>query len=380
MSSSLPLRMPRSSTIPLFAAGVVLTIVMLLLPEVMSPFRLNLLGKYLCYALVALGLDLLWGYTGMLSLGQSVFFGLGAYCFGMYLKMEAAHGKLPDFMSWSGLTVLPSFWLPFANPAFALGAAILVPSLLGAGLAYLLGRSRISGVYFAIITQALAFIATTLFIGQQPFTGGTNGLTNFATIFDQPLKDPGVLTQLYRATVVALAGCFVLAYRLAHSRFGRLLLALRDDEQRVRFCGYNPTVLKAAVFGVAAGMAGLAGALFVPQVGIVNPDSLGIILGIQMVIWVAVGGRGTLVGPIVGAVAVNAAQSFVSESFPNVWQYAVGAMFIATVLVFPSGLLGTARWLSVIASRRRSIASPRQTSMPPLTARSAVGRLFGGRL
>ena len=282
-----------------------LAVMLVVLPGAMDTFRLNLLGKFLCFALVALGLDLAWGYAGLLSLGQSVFFGLGAYAFGMSLKMESAQGALPDFMSWSGLDALPGYWRPFADPFFGLMVALFLPALFAGGLAYLLSRSRIGGVYFSIITQALAFIATTLFIGQQPFTGGTNGLTNFATIMGHPLRDASVQAGLYRVTVLALAACLGLGVWLARSRFGRLLLAMRDDEQRLRFSGYNPAVLKTAAFAVAGGMAGLAGALFVPQVGIVNPDSLGIILGIQMVIWVAVGGRGTLWGAVLGAVAVR---------------------------------------------------------------------------
>jgi urea transport system permease protein len=322
------------------AGGFVLAIFLFVLPAVLDPFRLNLLGKFLCYALVALGLDLLWGYAGQLSLGQSVFFGLGAYLFGMYLKLESSGGKLPDFMSWSGLSEVPGFWQPFGNPVFALVAAVAIPAILGTTLGYLLSRSGISGVYFAIITQALAFIATTLFIGQQPYTGGTNGLTNFSSILGAPLRDADVQVHLYQTTTLALAGCLGLALWLAQSRFGRLLVAMRDDEQRLRFSGYNPTVLRSVVFGVSAGLAGLAGALFIPQVGIVNPDSLGIVLGIQMVIWVAVGGRGTLYGAVLGALVVNAAQSAVSERFPDVWQYGIGALFIATVLLFPRGLVG----------------------------------------
>jgi urea transport system permease protein len=216
----------------------------------------------------------------------------------------------------------------------------MLPAMLGTLLGFLLSRSGIGGVYFAIITQALAFIATTLFIGQQPFTGGTNGLTNFSTIFGQPLRDPTVEVRLFQVTTVVLAACLGLMLWLARSRVGRLLVALRDDEQRLRFSGYDPTTVRAAVCGISAGLAGLAGALFVPQVGIVNPDSLGIMLGIQMVIWVAVGGRGTLIGAVIGALAVNAAQSAVSESLPDVWQYALGALFVATVLLFPRGLVG----------------------------------------
>jgi urea transport system permease protein len=322
---------------------VSLFVFLVVLPLVLDPFRLNLLGQFLCFAIVALGLDLLWGYAGILSMGQSVFFGLGAYAFGMYLKLESSAGKLPDFMNWSGLDSLPVFWLPFGNPAFAVAAAVLGPAAVGAGLGYLLSRTRVSGVYFAIITQALAFIATTFFIGQQPYTGGTNGLTNFATLFGAPLKDPQVQQTLYRVTVIMVVCSLLLGLAVARSRFGRLLVALRDDEKRVRFSGYDPTLPKTAVFALAAGMAGLGGALFVPQVGIVNPDALGIILGIQMVIWVAVGGRGTLFGALLGTLVVRAAQTAVSESFPDLWQYGIGALFILTVLLFPGGMAGFLR-------------------------------------
>jgi urea transport system permease protein len=272
----------------LAASGLLLLAALFVVPGLLDPFRLNLLGKYLCFALVALGLDLLWGYAGQLSLGQSVFFGLGAYLFGMYLKLESSGGKLPDFMSWSGLSELPAFWQPFANPVVALVAAVMIPGVLGAALGYLLSRSRIVGVYFAIITQALAFIATTLFIGQQPFTGGTNGLTNFSTIFGYSLRDPEVEVRMFQVTTLVLAGCLAFTLWLSRSRFGRLLVALRDDEQRV-----------------------------------------------------AVGGRGTLIGAVVGAIVVNAAQTAVSESLPDLWQYGIGALFVATVLVFPRGLVGS---------------------------------------
>jgi urea transport system permease protein len=346
----------------LVAGGVILLVSVIVLPAVLDPFRLNLLGKYLCYALVALGLDLLWGYAGQLSLGQSVFFGLGAYLFGMYLKLESSGGKLPDFMSWSGLSELPVFWQPFASPVVAIVGAMLIPGVLGTALGYLLSRSRIVGVYFAIITQALAFIATTLFIGQQPFTGGTNGLTNFSTIFGQSLRDPEVQVRMFQVTALVLAACLAFTLWLSRSRFGRLLVALRDDEQRVRFSGYNPTLLRAIVFGLSAALAGLGGALFVPQVGIVNPDSLGIILGIQMVIWVAVGGRGTLVGAVVGAIVVNAAQTAVSEKLPDAWQYGIGALFIATVLLFPQGLVGGWKSISRGAPKTRTESQPATAS------------------
>ncbi|HUZ77800.1 MAG TPA: urea ABC transporter permease subunit UrtC [Chloroflexota bacterium] len=351
------------------AVAVLLVVMITVVPGLLDSFRLNLLGKYLCYALVALGLDLAWGYAGLLSLGQSVFFGLGAYAFGMYLKLESAHGKLPDFMGWSGLTALPGYWRPFADPLFALLIALVLPAAFAAAFAYLLSRSRVGGVYFAIITQALAFIATTLFVGQQPFTGGTNGLTDFATIFGQPLKDPSVQVALYRATVIALAICCALGMWLARSRFGRLLVAMRDDEQRLRFSGYNPALLKAAVFGVAGGMAGLAGALYVPQVGIVNPDALGIILGINMVIWVAVGGRGTLWGAVLGALVVNGAQSAISEQFPDIWQYGIGLLFVLAV-VYPGGLAGAVQSLQGKARRHTLAVAPPPSNLPEMEPRS----------
>ncbi|MBV9581794.1 MAG: urea ABC transporter permease subunit UrtC [Chloroflexi bacterium] len=324
-------------------AAVALAVFLLVFPLVLDPFRLNLLGQFLCLSIVALGLDLLWGYAGILSMGQGVFFGLGAYAFGMYLKLEASNGALPDFMDWSGLTALPAFWVLFANPFFAVLAAMLVPAAAGGCLGFLLSRTRVSGVYIAIITQALAFIATILFIGQQPFTGGTNGLTNFSTLFGAPLKNPAVQANLYRLTVVVLGAAIVLSLALAKSRFGVLLIALRDNEKRVRFSGYNPTLPRTAVFALAAGLAGLGGALYVPQVGIINPDALGILLGIQIVIWVAVGGRGTLFGAVLGTLVVRSAQTAVSESFPDLWQYAIGALFILTVLLFPAGFMGVIR-------------------------------------
>lgn len=337
--------------LPVFCLALVTLVLLFGAPALLSPFRLNLLGKFLCYAIVALGLDLLWGYAGMLSLGQGVFFGLGGYSMGMYLKLDAAHGKLPDFMSWSGLNHLPVYWYPFANPGFALGVAILLPALLAGLLGYLLTRSGISGVYFAIITQALAFIASTLVVGQQPFTGGTNGLTDFSTLLGANLREASVQIHLYQATVMVLLLALALTYLGTRTRFGRLLVAMRDDEQRLRFLGFSPTALRAKVFALSAALAGLAGALFVPQVGIVNPDSFGIIISIQMVIWVAVGGRGTLWGPVAGAILVNAAQSAISESFPSVWQYFIAALFVATVLFFPRGLAGAGDVIAGLAHR-----------------------------
>jgi urea transport system permease protein len=215
-----------------------------------------------------------------------------------------------------------------------------VPAALAGLIGYLVFRSRITGVYFSLITQALALIATILIVGQQPYTGGTNGMTNFSTLLGLPLGEQRVQIGLYLLTVAALVGAYLLCHFLIHSPFGRLLIAVQDDENRVRFSGYDPAAVKAIVLAISGGLAGLAGALFAPQVGIISPAMMGIVPSIEMVIWVAVGGRGTLVGAVVGALLVNAARSGLSESFPDLWQYFLGALFIGAVILFPEGLVG----------------------------------------
>lgn len=329
-----------SRVLPILAA-----LVLLAAPLVLSDFRLSLLAKFLTYAIVALGLDLIWGYGGMLSLGHGVFFGLGAYGMAMYLKLEASGTKLPDFMGWSGVDALPWFWEPFRNPVFAIFMAIFFPALVAFLLGYLLFRNRIQGVYFSIITQALALILVTLFIGQQPMTGGTNGMTNFSTVFGFSLADQGVQVALYFVTVVCLVLGYIMCRWLMSSRYGRLLVASREDENRLRFMGYNPAPIKSLAFGISGGLAGLAGALFVLQVGLITPSNMGIVPSIEMVIWVAVGGRGTLWGAVLGALLVNYGKSTFSESFPEIWQYFFGALFIGVVLLFPGGIAGLARSL-----------------------------------
>lgn len=352
-------------------AGFLLLVVV---PATFSDFRLSLIAKFLTYAILALGISLIWGYGGMLSLGQGVFFGLGAYCTAMYLKLEDAKTGLPDFMVWSGLNELPWFWEPFRNPVFALLMAILLPMALAAILSLLLFRSRIQGVYFSIITQALALILVTLLVGQQPVTGGTNGMTNFSTMFGFDLKNPDVQKVFYFITVVCLGGAYLLCRVLVSSRYGKLLVALRDDENRVRFMGYDPVPLKMLAFTVSAGLAGLAGALFVPQVGLITPSALGIVPSIEMVIWVAVGGRELLIGAIIGALLVNFGKSTFSESFPEMWQYFYGALFIGVVLLFPRGLMGALQTgfeklqprLSGFfkAASQKPVASPLETPEP----------------
>ena len=324
-------------------APAIMLAVLLVAPTVLSDFRIALLGKFLTFAMLALSLNLIWGYAGMLSLGHGVFFGLGGYAMAMYLKLESAGGKLPDFMFWSGLTELPFFWAPFKYAWFAIPMTFVVPAVLAGALGYLVFRSRITGVYFALITQALALIVSILFIGQQAYTGGTNGITNYTTIFGYPLNAPSMQLILYYASVAALTVAYLLCWWLISSRLGRLLVAMRDDENRVRFSGYDPAVLKTLVFSLSAGIAGVAGALFTPQVGIISPTMMGIVPSIEIAIWVAVGGRGVLLGAVIGAVVVNGAKSGLSESFPAVWQYFLGLLFIGAVLLFPTGIMGLLR-------------------------------------
>ncbi|MCB0188928.1 MAG: urea ABC transporter permease subunit UrtC, partial [Caldilineaceae bacterium] len=322
---------------------VALLVTLLLAPQYLSDFRLSQLGKFLTYAIIAVGLDLIWGYGGMLSLGQGLFFGLGAYGFAMYLKLQASGGKLPDFMFWSGLDRLPWFWAPFQNPLFAMIAALVIPSLIAGILGYFVFRSRVQGVYFSIITQALTLLTSIWFIGQQAYTGGTNGITNLggAQLFGKGLLSPTVQHGFYYTSVIALVLVYLLTTRMTDSRFGRMLVALNANEARVRFLGYDPVVIKTLVFVTSAAIAALAGILFVPQVGIISPSSMGVVPSIEMVIWVAIGGRRTLFGAIIGALAVSYARSFFSETYPEIWQYFFGLLFVVGVRFFKAGIVGT---------------------------------------
>ena len=314
--------------------------VVVVLPLVMSEFRLALLSKYLVFAVVAVGLNLAWGYGGMLSLGHGVFFGLGAYCTAMYLKLADAGTGLPDFMSWSGVEALPAMWAPFRSPWFAIPAAVVVPMAVAALLGASVFRRRVRGAYFALLTQALAAAFAILLIGQQGLTGGTNGLTNITELFGLDLGTPRTTQVLFFAVAAALAATVLLARQLVESRFGRLLVAVRDGEDRVRFLGYDATRVKIVAFAVSAGMAGLAGALFVPIVGIVSPANVGVVPSIEMVIWVAIGGRATLLGPVIGAVIASYANTSLSEWYPGGWLYFQGALFVVAMVWAPRGLAG----------------------------------------
>ncbi|RAK15191.1 urea ABC transporter membrane protein /amino acid/amide ABC transporter membrane protein 2 (HAAT family) [Anoxybacillus vitaminiphilus] len=309
-------------------------------PFYLTEFRLSLLGKFLCFAIIAVGISLIWGYTGILSLGHGVYFGLGAYCMAMYLKLEDSRGHLPDFMEWSGVEKLPWFWKPFENPLFAIFSAIIIPVLLAAFLSYFTFKNRIKGVYFSLLSQAVVVVFVTLFIGKQEWTGGTNGLTNFSTVFGFSLSSPLTQIVIYLLTVLLLCFIFIFSRWLTRSRFGRVLIAIRDSENRVRFLGFNTTTYKVFVYSLSAAFAGLAGVMFVLQVGLISPAMMGIIPSIEMVLWVAVGGRNSLIGAIIGAIATNSAKSFFSENYPDIWLLFLGGLFISIVMFLPNGLAG----------------------------------------
>jgi urea transport system permease protein len=315
-----------------------------------SDFVLNRFGKFLAFGILALGLDLIWGYTGILSLGHGVFFGLGAYAIGMHLMLtigaESVYGSaLPDFMVWNQVKELPFFWKPFYSFTFAALAAILVPTLFALVFGFLAFRSRIRGVYFAIITQALALCAWLVFNRNETNLGGTNGLTDFKAVLGFRLSEPGTQLALYVLTVLCLGGAYLVCRWITRSRTGKVLVAIRDSEQRVLFSGYAPANYKLFVFVVSAALAGLAGALYVPQVGIITPAQIGVLPSLEMIIWVAVGGRGTLTGAVVGAVGVNWARSVLTNYFPELWPFFLGGLFVAVVLLFPDGCVGVVRKL-----------------------------------
>src|SRR5215813_8930667 len=355
--------------------GAVVLVVLLPLGNVLPPgsplhvsnFTLNLFGKFLTYAILALGLDLLWGYAGVLSLGHGVFFGLGAYAMGMHLMLEIGsksvyQSALPDFMVWNQVKSLPLFWWPFHSAAFTLVAIVLVPALFGFAFGYLAFRSRIRGVYFSIITQALALSAWLVFNRNEMNLGGTNGLADFKTIFGFPLSQPATQRGLYVVTALTLLAAYVLCRWITLTRAGKVLVAIRDSETRVLFSGYSPAAYKLFVFVVSAGLAGVAGALYAPQVGIITPAKIGVLPSIEMVVWVAAGGRGTLYGAVLGAFGVNWIQSWLTTSYPDLWLLFLGALFMSVVLFFPDGVVGA------VARLRAHGATLLRRSVPPLPA------------
>lgn len=324
-------------------------IILVVFPVTLSAFRLGLIGKYLCYAFPALGLVLCWGYGGILSLGQGVFFGLGGYCMAMFLKLEASDKAstsiqstpgIPDFMDWNQLKELPLFWAPFESLPLALLAVVLVPGALALIVGLAMFKRRVTGVYFAIITQAIAAILSILIIGQQGYTGGVNGITDLKTMLGWDIRTDSAKLILYYVTAAFLLGSMAMSLHLLRSKLGRLLVAVRDREDRVRFTGYDVAQLKTFVFVLAAMFSAIGGAMFSLQVGFMSPSFVGIDPSIEMVVAAAVGGRVSVLGAVYGSLLVNFGKTFFSENFPELWLFMMGALFIAVVMVFPSGLAG----------------------------------------
>jgi urea transport system permease protein len=322
----------------------VIVAVVIAAPAVLPVFRLNLLGRFLSLAIVALGIDLIWGFTGLLSLGQGIFFALGGYGAAMYLQLNSSSGQpngIPEFFSLYGVDRLPFFWEPFHNPLFTLIAIWLVPALLAALLGNMVFRNRIKGVYFSILTQAALLVFFNFFNGQQKLINGTNGLkTDVTQLFGQMVGSPEMQRNFFWVTCVLVFLAWLFVRWVVKGRFGDVLIAIRDDEPRLRFTGFNPTLFKTIVFAIAGGLAGIGGALFTVQSGIVSPQYMAVPFSIEMVIWVAVGGRGTLVGAIFGAVVIMYAKSLVSEAWPQGWLFIQGGLFILVVTVLPEGVIG----------------------------------------
>ncbi|MDI1339479.1 urea ABC transporter permease subunit UrtC [Polaromonas sp.] len=332
----------------------------LLVPETslfhMSTYAVALLGKIMCYAIVALAMDLIWGYTGILSLGHGLFFALGGYAMGMYLMRQIGRdgnykSDLPDFMVFLDWKELPWHWAFSDSFVATLFLIVLVPGVVAFVFGYFAFRSRIKGVYFSIITQAMTFAAMLLFFRNETGFGGNNGFTDFKRILDTPIATPTMRMGLFVITGLTLLGFFLFAKWLVRSKFGRVLQAIRDAETRVMFSGYNPIGYKLTIWTLSAVMCGLAGALYVPQVGIINPSEMSPANSIEMAIWAAVGGRATLIGPIVGAFIVNGAKSWLTVAYPEYWLYFLGMLFIAVTLFLPHGVVGLVKKLRKGASQ-----------------------------
>jgi urea transport system permease protein len=331
--------------------GVIVLAILLaaVLPLTLDIFRLNLVGKYLSYAFVAVGLVMVWGYGGVLSLGQGVFFGLGGYAMAMFLKLEASDPVttkiqstpgIPDFMDWNQITELPAVWLPFKSLPLTLVLVIAVPTALAWLISFAMFKRRVGGVYFAIITQAVALILSVLIIGQQGYTGGVNGMTDLKTMWGWDTRTDSAKYILYYVCVGLLIASILLCLWIQKSKLGTLLLAMRDKEDRVRFSGYDVSNFRVFTFCLAAGLSGIGGAMFALQVGFMSPSFVGIVPSIEMVIFAAVGGRMSLVGAVYGTLLVNAGKTFFSESFPDLWLFLMAALFIGVTLAFPMGLAG----------------------------------------
>ena len=355
-----------------------------------TSFTISLYGKYLCYAVLALSVDLLWGYMGLLSLGQALFFALGGYALGMHLMLMIGErgvykSKLPDFMvflefpaKYPATHGLPAHWIPFYNFWFAAGAIIWVPALLALIFGFLAFRSRIKGVYFSILTQALTYAACLMFFRNDFTFGGNNGLTDFKDILGHNLNAPVTKRWLFICSVILLLGTFLACRWMTSTKFGKIQRAIRDSENRILFSGYATADFKLFVFVLAAVIAAVGGALYVPQVGIINPSEMAPDKSLEAVVWVAVGGRGTLVGPILGAIGTNALKSYTTHSWPEYWLYILGGLFIFVTVFMPKGIVGLPgqlrglrkRWT---AWRQKSLMHPRAQTPPSAVSKKVAG-------
>lgn len=328
----------RSIKISVGAYALLLIVLVVVFPLWFDAYRLNIVSKYLALAFVAIGIVLTWGYGGILSLGQGVFFGIGGYLMAMFLKLESSAPELPDFMVWSSVDTLPLWWRPYSSFTFTLLSILIIPAVLAFVFAYAIFRKRVSGVYFAIITLSLALTLSVLIIGQQGATGGSNGITDFSTLLGYDILSDEAITSLYYIQLVMLFGVAAFASLLIRTRLGKVLIAIRDREDRVRFSGYDTAMIKAFVFMIGAVFASVGGAFYTVQVGMIGPSVVGVMSSVEMVIYAAVGGRLSVPGAIVGALLVGFARSYFSEYFPESWLFFLGALFIVIVLVLPNGL------------------------------------------
>ena len=355
-----------AAVILLAAASFLVPVLALAVPQssafALPPYLVPLFGKYLCFAMLALALDLVWGFAGILSLGHAAFFALGGYAMGMHLMRQiGARGvygnpDLPDFMVFLNWKELPWFWQGFDHFWFAAIIAVLAPGLLALAFGWFAFKSRVTGVYLSIITQALTYGLMLAFFRNETGFGGNNGLTDFKELLGQSLSAPGMRAALFAASALMLAATLILVSAVVRSRYGKMLTAVRDAESRTRFLGYRPENIKLAAFVLSAVIAGIAGALYVPQVGIINPGEFDPANSIEIVIWTAVGGRGTLVGPIAGAILVNAGKSWFTGVLPEYWLFALGGLFVFVTLFLPKGLAGLASLR--LPRRKRAIAAP----------------------
>lgn len=348
------------------ALGLFLVITLVLVPLLhlavpeasplhLSDYYVTLGGKIMCYALVAVAMDLIWGYGGILSLGHGIFFALGGYAFGMYLMRQIGHdgsygADLPDFMVFLDWKEFPWYWQGTDHFLWAALLVVLIPALVAFVFGYFAFRSRIKGVYFSIITQALTYAAMLLFFRNETGFGGNNGFTDFKRILDHSVTSPETRVVLFALSALALAATLVLASWLVHSKFGRVLTAVRDAESRVMFLGYNPLWYKLSIWVLSAALCGIAGALYVPQVGIINPSEMSPANSIEIAVWVAVGGRATLIGPVIGAFVVNLAKSWFTVSFPEYWLFFLGLLFIVVTLLLPRGIVGL--WQQLVRKQK----------------------------